>query len=88
MVDGRRVRDSPLRRLIDGTRMRLMGELQRRERLLDACLGAHPGVTHADPASTTPGSDVETRTRMTTLARHLVAGDAHDRLPFRPDCPI
>ena len=31
---------------------------------------------------------METRTRMTTLARHLVAGDAHDRLPFRPDCPI
>jgi hypothetical protein len=25
---------------------------------------------------------------MTTLARHLLAGEAHDRLPFRPDCPV
>jgi putative peptide zinc metalloprotease protein len=73
MVDGRPARDSPLRRLLDDTRMRFMGELQRRERLLDARLGAHPGVARPNTVAVVSPKGGVGKTTMTFVLGELLA---------------
>jgi MinD-like ATPase involved in chromosome partitioning or flagellar assembly len=73
MVDGRPVRDTPVRRLLDGARLRFMGELQRRERLLDARLGAHPGVARVNTIAVVSPKGGVGKTTMTFVLGELLA---------------